>query len=453
MSRQSETQTQDRPSTDADQATLERYRRRFTRPHAAAAYQERFRTRKAVTHALERRALERVLRRLGQLERVLDAPVGAGRLLGVVSKHARGQVVGLDVSAEMLSRAGGQIEQEDAEGRAQSVGLLQGDLLALPFAAGSFEAVVCVRFLHHLRSGRLRVSALRELARVSRRYLVVTFFDALGIGGLRQGWKRLRGKKVNSWAVPLGRFQVEAARAGLRMVDSSAVLAGLKEEHILVLEKDPSAAEAVEQAPERVSTRLRLGYWVKRLAWVWLAVLAAFILFCQWRELEAAEPYLWPPGALLIVLGAVLLAWSQRTRGARAACLEAGPYGLMRHPRMVGSALWLSGLALAAELWWTSVLVWPAVLGGLWLAAEYAEALDWLRHGHTYDLYAQRTPLFVPRVAALGGLWGGAVRSLKAGEASVTELLAGFWRAVGRRAALLASVGLALALLKEVLFD
>lgn len=435
---------------DADRVVLERYRRRFTRPHAADAYQQRFLTRKAGTHALERRALERVLSRLGQIDRLLDAPVGAGRLLGVLCRHARGQVVGLDVSAEMLSRARAEADRRAAGPGAPQVDLLQGDLLALPFAEGSFDVVVCIRFLHHLRSGRLRVEALRELARVSRRYLVVTFFDYLGTCGLRQGWKRLRGKKVKPSAVPLGRFQVEAARAGLRMVDSVATLPGLKNEYLLVLEKDPSAARDVEQAPEQVSTRLRWGGRLKRAAWVWLAAMATFILFCEWRELEEAEPLIWPPGILLMLLGGMLLAWSYRSRKVRRGNLERGPYGLMRHPWMVGSALWLCGFALTAELWWMGLLVWPAVLVGLWPAAEYAEALGWLRHGHAYDLYTERTPLFLPTGQALRGLWRRILGSLKG---SALKSLRGFWQVAGCGASLVTSIGVALALLKEMVID
>ena len=96
------------------------------------------------------------------------------------------------------------------------------------------------------------------------------------------------------------------------------------------------------------------------------------------------------------------------------------------------------------------LLVWPAVLGGLWPAVEYAEAHAWLRHGHAYDLYLQRTPLFVPRAEALWSLCVDAVRSVKGGRGRVKNLVAPLCSASWRWAALAASAGVALALLKEI---
>ena len=444
-----EAQSQDVSSPDEDRAVLSRYRRRFANPQSAAAYEERFQRRKAGTNWLEARALRRVLSRLGHLDRVLDVPAGTGRLFGVLSEHTREAVVASDVSAEMLDLA-----RSQSKDTGDVVHLVQADLLALPFADDAFDAVVCVRFVHHLRSGRTRVEALGELARVSRRYVVMTFFDYLGAWGMRQGWKRLRGKKPNPSAVPLARFQAEAARAGLRFVRSVRVLPALSEERIVVLEKDPEASAVLEEAPERVSTRLRVGRRVSGLAWPWMVLLAVVMLACPWWEIEDAELFTWPPGILLMVLGATLLVWSyQSRRNSPSGELDAGPYALMRHPTFVGGALWLCGFALTCELWWMSVLVWPAVLGGLWLAVEYAEAHAWLRYGHAYDVYLQRTPLFVPRAEALRSLWVEAARSAKGGHGRVRNLVAALCSAVCRRVALATSAGVALALLKDISYS
>ncbi|MCK4298129.1 MAG: methyltransferase domain-containing protein [Planctomycetes bacterium] len=443
-----EAQSQDVSSPDEDRAVLSRYRRRFANPQSAAAYEERFQRRKAGTNRLEAWALRRALSRLGHLDRVLDVPAGTGRLFDVLSDYTREAAVASDVSVEMLDLA-----RSQSEDTGDVVHLVQADLLALPFADDAFDAVVCVRFVHHLRSGRTRVEALGELARVSRRYVVMTFFDYLGVWGMRQGWKRLRGKKPNPSAVPLARFQAEAARAGLRFVRSVRVLPALSEERIVVLEKDPEASAVVEEAPERVSTRLRVGRRVSGLTWPWMGLLAALMLLCRWWEIEDAEPFTWTPGILLMLVGAALLVWSYQSRRKQPEHLAVGPYALMRHPALVGGALWLCGFALTCELWWMAALVWPAVLGGLWLAVEYAEAQRWLQHGHAYDLYVQQTPPFVPTAGALRSLWSEARRGVKAEGGRLVGPLARLRLAVWGRAALVTSAGLALALLKDISYS
>ena len=88
-------------------------------------------------------------------DRVLDACCGTGDL-AVEAERAGATVTGLDFSERMLDRA-----------RSKSAGIewVHGDLLALPFADGSFDAATVgfgIRNVEDLEGG------LRELARVLR---------------------------------------------------------------------------------------------------------------------------------------------------------------------------------------------------------------------------------------------------------------------------------------------
>ena len=88
-------------------------------------------------------------------DRVLDACCGTGDL-ALAAEREGGIVTGLDFSAEMLARA---------RHKAGSVTWVQGDLLALPFEDGSFDAATVgfgVRNVDDLEAG------LRELRRVLR---------------------------------------------------------------------------------------------------------------------------------------------------------------------------------------------------------------------------------------------------------------------------------------------
>jgi len=88
-------------------------------------------------------------------DRVLDACCGTGDL-AIAARARGGDVVGLDFSERMLERARG----KDAD-----IEWVRGDMLALPFDDGSFEAVTVgfgVRNVDDLEAG------LRELRRVLR---------------------------------------------------------------------------------------------------------------------------------------------------------------------------------------------------------------------------------------------------------------------------------------------
>jgi demethylmenaquinone methyltransferase/2-methoxy-6-polyprenyl-1,4-benzoquinol methylase len=88
-------------------------------------------------------------------DRVLDACCGTGDL-AVAARRRGGDVVGLDFSERMLERA---------RGKDAAIEWVHGDVLALPFADGSFDAVTVgfgVRNVDDLDAG------LRELRRVLR---------------------------------------------------------------------------------------------------------------------------------------------------------------------------------------------------------------------------------------------------------------------------------------------
>jgi demethylmenaquinone methyltransferase/2-methoxy-6-polyprenyl-1,4-benzoquinol methylase len=88
-------------------------------------------------------------------DRVIDACCGTGDL-ALAARTVGGQVVGLDFSERMLERA---------RRKSDSIEWVRGDLLALPFADGSFDSATVgfgIRNVPELEAG------LRELARVLR---------------------------------------------------------------------------------------------------------------------------------------------------------------------------------------------------------------------------------------------------------------------------------------------
>lgn len=105
-------------------------------------------------------------------ERALDVGCGRGLVLLLVAERLpRGRAVGIDLwsradqsgNAEATTRA-----NAAAEGVADRVELLTGDMRALPFEDGSFDLVTSALAIHNLPDAQGRSQALDEILRVLR---------------------------------------------------------------------------------------------------------------------------------------------------------------------------------------------------------------------------------------------------------------------------------------------
>ena len=103
-----------------------------------------------------------VLPELRAGQRLLDAGCGPGSItVGLARAVAPGEVVGIDLSEDVLETAR---EQAEAAG-VGNVDLQIGDIYGLDFAAASFDVVFAHQLLQHLTDP---VRALREMRRVLR---------------------------------------------------------------------------------------------------------------------------------------------------------------------------------------------------------------------------------------------------------------------------------------------
>ncbi len=119
----------------------------------------------------------------------------------------------LDVALEILLHARERAGQDGVNAR-----FAQGDASHLPLSDGAVDSVFCNRLLHHILSADERAVFLRELHRVSRRVVVVSFFDYLSFGGVRKFFKKLKGRKPPYQGQPtLQQFTAEVERCGFRV--------------------------------------------------------------------------------------------------------------------------------------------------------------------------------------------------------------------------------------------
>ena len=109
----------------------------------------------------------------------------------------------------------------------------------LPFPDRSFAGVLCMRLLHHIPRPDERVRILRELARVSRGPLVLSFFHAVSLQHLRRLLRcRLLGRRPSGRvAIRLATLARELNAAGLTLVKKQPLRRFVSEQWLLLAQR------------------------------------------------------------------------------------------------------------------------------------------------------------------------------------------------------------------------
>jgi ubiquinone/menaquinone biosynthesis C-methylase UbiE len=159
-----------RVHAQAPDAYWEERRRHYRDAGVASAYDaHRFAGARGRRNRAKWSAIASALALAGDVREVLDLPTGTGRFVPQFLASGR-TVVGADISRDMMRQA----REKAAAGPGGLAGLVQCDVERLPFRDRSFDAAVTIRFLMHLPP-EVRVRALSELARVSRRWVIADY--------------------------------------------------------------------------------------------------------------------------------------------------------------------------------------------------------------------------------------------------------------------------------------
>jgi len=162
----------------------------------------------------ERACLEKLVckRAAAPGQTVLDMPCGYGRIapllveLGLIPLWA-------DISFAMAQRVSRRPEAQSG------IGQLVGRAEQIPLATNAVDGATCIRLIEHFRLGQSRTDMMRELGRVVRHWLVVSFYDGASIHGKTKRLAcKLRGKKVAVAMQSRASLRAEADAAGLDVV-------------------------------------------------------------------------------------------------------------------------------------------------------------------------------------------------------------------------------------------
>jgi len=186
--------------------------------YAEGRWKQKARARR--TDRRERFLVGQLLEQADSIHSALDVPCGAGRFESTIAQHAV-QLLAADASYAMLQQYNGHATR------------IQFSADAIPFSNSSFDLVFCYRLLHHFAESETRIRTMRELARVSRRYVLVSYWDEACL----QTWRhRLLKHKMKRHAISRVLFEKEVAEAGLRAVAREPLRRGISEQVLVLLE-------------------------------------------------------------------------------------------------------------------------------------------------------------------------------------------------------------------------
>lgn len=155
-----------------------------------------------------------------RLNRILDLPCGTGRFRTLLQEGSR-ELWSMDASHEMLASAPPQAG-------------IQGSVHAIPLQDDCVDAILCSRLLHHFEHAEQRLGILKQLARVSRRWVFLSYFDAASF----QAWRnRVRGRFRGRFPVARATFTAEVHAAGLVERERRYIRRGVSEQVWVMLER------------------------------------------------------------------------------------------------------------------------------------------------------------------------------------------------------------------------
>jgi len=201
------------PEDEALPGSSEEYQREYEELEEARHYNEAYQKKrtKRWSTAREYRLLERLLDSQPRSEILLDLPSGGGRLSRQLAEHTE-LLVEADIGLGQLLYG-----RESHTGEDERI-WMTASAFHIPFQDESVDGVVCCRLCHHLPTSEERERLLAELLRVSRRYVVMTFFDYHSVKNYLRRIRRPFDGQPPKMTMTVDRVAELAERHGARLV-------------------------------------------------------------------------------------------------------------------------------------------------------------------------------------------------------------------------------------------
>ncbi|HEY4717163.1 MAG TPA: class I SAM-dependent methyltransferase [bacterium] len=159
---------------------------------------------------------------------ILDIPCGFGRFSGIFL-NAGMRLTSGDLSFEMADRT-----RENSEILQRVSDFIVASVKALPFKKGSFDATFTARLLHHNFTKEERINILKELARISKKHIIVTLYKKNFLHFITRRLRRLNRVIV---MLSMKEMESEIEASGLKIIEKTVILPVFHSQVFLVLEK------------------------------------------------------------------------------------------------------------------------------------------------------------------------------------------------------------------------
>ncbi len=194
------------------------YQGEYQNVEKAAAYNLHYQQRilKRLTTGREYALIRRHLREVGLSRVILELPCGGGRITPAFA-HATDFVIEADIAI-------GQIQY----GRATSTlatprAWMTASAFHIPLRDDSVDGTICIRLCHHLPTHAERDRLFHELMRVSRRFVIVTYFDHHSLKNLTHRMRHPFRNKPPKLTMTTARVAELARECGGRLVAAPAL--------------------------------------------------------------------------------------------------------------------------------------------------------------------------------------------------------------------------------------
>jgi ubiquinone/menaquinone biosynthesis C-methylase UbiE len=169
--------------------------------------------------------------KIAPINSVLDLACGTGRMSEYLATRGYQLACG-DISEEMLGVAKKRLSLAGFN----DVVFFQLDIYKTGQADGSHDCVTAFRLFQHLTSEQ-RGQALREMARVSRRFVLVNMMYTSAYYRFVTKLRRILGRYTTRYTSSRSEIDQEVGYAGLRIVKSVFTQPGFNGDLVLLLEK------------------------------------------------------------------------------------------------------------------------------------------------------------------------------------------------------------------------
>lgn len=194
------------------------YQGEYQNVEKAAAYNLHYQQRilKRLTTRREYSLIGRHLREVGHSRAILELPCGGGRMTPAFA-HATDFVIEADIAIGQIQY--GRKTSTVATPRAW----MTASAFHIPLRDNSVDGTVCIRLAHHLPTPAERDRLFHELMRVSRRFVIVTYFDHHSLKNLTHRMRHPFRKKPRKLTMTNARVAELARECGGRLVAAPAL--------------------------------------------------------------------------------------------------------------------------------------------------------------------------------------------------------------------------------------